>query len=220
MSFVTNNVISTLLFNKRSEFDDEEFLGFHHRITEYISMFDAAGIIWIVPDFISKRLPQRKRMLKIRKEIVGFCRGLYNEREKFADQEPECASDYLWQHFKTDSKEGHPFPKEQIAETLTDFFLAGQETTTTTLAWLFLNLMHKPEVRQKINEELQREFPDRTEIIPYEANVRLPYLMACIHEVLRFTPPLFSTLDHTALVELPRIQDSQRIPHFCQHDAP
>jgi len=37
-----------------------------------------------------------------------------------------------------------------------DLFLAGMETTTTTLMWTFLFFLHHPEVQEKVHKELDQ----------------------------------------------------------------
>ena len=202
VAYVTNNVISKLLFNKRYDFDDKKFLEVHHKLATYVDLFSPIHLFWVLPEFISKFMNKRKRLLKVRNEFIGFCQESYQEREEFADQEPECASDYLWKQFGSTPENEHAFSKNEIATVLVDFYVAGQETTTTSLAWLFLNLLHKPDIQHKVYEELRQEFPNVAELIPFDANAKLPYTMATMNESMRFTPALISTLEHAAEMDI------------------
>merc|ERR1712080_74701 len=44
--------------------------------------------------------------------------------------------------------------KENLAHVLLDLFIAGSETTSTTLTWAVLYMARYPEVQQKVQEEL------------------------------------------------------------------
>ena len=67
-------------------------------------------------------------------------------------------------------------------------FMAGHETTATTLTWAFYCLANAPWIEARILEELDRVCPGRT---PTIADVdRLEWCRAAILETLRLYPPV------------------------------
>ena len=69
------------------------------------------------------------------------------------------------------------------------FFIAGFETTATTLSYCTYELALHPEVQQKLYEETKAAFNEKGEI-DYDLLSRLPYLDAVVSETLRNYPPL------------------------------
>ncbi|KAL3073146.1 hypothetical protein niasHT_035422 [Heterodera trifolii] len=67
---------------------------------------------------------------------------------------------------------------------LLDFWIAGQETTTDTLNWGIIHLIHSPRVQQKLHEELDSVIgSDR--MITLADKVSLSYSNAVINEIMR-----------------------------------
>lgn len=74
---------------------------------------------------------------------------------------------------------------------------AGSTTTSVTLLSLLLHLAANPDVQQKAHEEVMRVVgPDRTP--GYDDIKDLPYIRACIKEVLRMHPTPFWGIKHYA----------------------
>ena len=72
------------------------------------------------------------------------------------------------------------------------FFAAGHETTSTTLLWVFYELVKQPEIQILCQEELDRVFPvqqDEEVIVAYEDISKCVYLGMVIKEALRLHPP-------------------------------
>ena len=46
--------------------------------------------------------------------------------------------------------------KENILSIFEEFFIAGMETTSSTLIWTFLYLLHYPDVQEKVHKEIVR----------------------------------------------------------------
>ena len=175
-------------------------------------LFNPTQLMFVLPPFLAKYLPTTIEVMKLRREFRQFMLDSFMKR-KPNDESPgeaECVSDYIWEAFGEQS-ETIPFPEEDIPYILIDLFMAGQETTTTTLSWAVLNLLHQPEVQEQVYKELLNEFPEREEIITLSAVTSCNYTMATIHEVQRFTPVSFSAIDHTANVDVENLR-GYRIP--------
>ncbi|KAJ2334190.1 hypothetical protein GGI00_001969, partial [Coemansia sp. RSA 2681] len=67
--------------------------------------------------------------------------------------------------------------------------VAGTDTTSNTMSWTLMHLMHYPNVYKRLRDDIRREFPDHSAPIRYEeARRHLPYLTAVISESMRLSP--------------------------------
>ncbi|PVD38385.1 hypothetical protein C0Q70_00999 [Pomacea canaliculata] len=67
------------------------------------------------------------------------------------------------------------------------FFIAGYETTASTLQYMAYCLALHPEVQEKIVSEIKEQLGD--EVPTHEGVTKLKYLDSVIHETLRMYPP-------------------------------
>ncbi|ODN06113.1 Vitamin D 25-hydroxylase, partial [Orchesella cincta] len=75
---------------------------------------------------------------------------------------------------------------KSFATVLQDIYIAGSETTATTLQWMFLYLAAFPSCQRKVAEEVLQNLGHST-TVTFEDKYRLPYTEAFIKEVLRFS---------------------------------
>ena len=74
-------------------------------------------------------------------------------------------------------------------------FIAGTDTTTSTLEWAMAELFHNPETLMKVQAELRSTInPDKK--LQENDIENLPYLKAVIKETLRLHPPLPFLVPH------------------------
>ncbi|CAL8147601.1 unnamed protein product [Orchesella dallaii] len=73
-----------------------------------------------------------------------------------------------------------------LAIVLQDIFIAGSETTATTLQWMFLYLATFPVCQQKVTEEIFQKLGHNSQVTVADKD-RLPYTEAFVKEVLRFS---------------------------------
>ncbi|XP_054160060.1 cytochrome P450 3A11-like, partial [Oppia nitens] len=80
------------------------------------------------------------------------------------------------------------------------FFIAGYETTASTLAYCFYELALNPQLQDRLYEETQQVF-DSDGNIDYEVLSRLPFTDSLLSETLRHYPPLLR-LDREAMADV------------------
>merc|ERR1712066_226554 len=73
---------------------------------------------------------------------------------------------------------------ENLTNNLMDLFMAGSETTSTTLTWAMLFMVRYPQVQARIQEELDRVI-GRNRNPSLKDRLSLPYIEAVIMEVQR-----------------------------------
>ncbi len=75
---------------------------------------------------------------------------------------------------------GHPpFSDAQLLGTVFDLWLAGLETTVTTLHWAFLYMIHYPEIQEKVQKEIEENVGNDRDIRMSHRS-QLPYTAATI----------------------------------------
>ncbi|XP_051951817.1 cytochrome P450 2J4 isoform X2 [Xyrauchen texanus] len=88
----------------------------------------------------------------------------------------------IWGQKPHDPTDG--FDEQNLVACALDLFLAGTETTSTSLSWSLIYLITNPEIQEKVQEEIDRVIGQlREPSIADRAN--MPYTDAVIHEILR-----------------------------------
>ncbi|XP_054157192.1 cytochrome P450 6k1-like [Oppia nitens] len=82
---------------------------------------------------------------------------------------------------------------EDLLATSMLFFVAGYETTATTLSTLMHSLAVNQDCQQKLYEEVTKQFDGKYD---YESIGQMPYLEACVAETLRIYSPITSLSRH------------------------
>ncbi|MEB3317331.1 MAG: cytochrome P450 [Cyanobacteriota bacterium] len=83
---------------------------------------------------------------------------------------------------------GEPLTDHELRDELLTLLVAGHETTATALSWALYWLATRPEVQQRLREELQAALPAPDAPLDLAALLKLPYLQAVCNETLRIYP--------------------------------
>lgn len=182
-----SNIICSVVFGSRFEYDDEDFKHLLHIINSNVQLVSSltAQVFNLVP-FI-KHLPgPHQQIRRNSNEVMAFIGKFYREHKETFD--PENLRDFLDAYIlEMDKQKSDPestFFEENLFMTIADLFLAGTDTTATTLRWGLLYMSQYPEVQERCHQEIAREVGyDRPPSL--NDKDRLPYVEATIREIQR-----------------------------------
>ena len=188
---VVMNVICALVFGSRYELDDPEFTKFMEINDTIMAMLVVGNVVDLFPwlGFIPfKSIQNLKAKCAERNEIIG---RIYRQHmEAWRVDNPKDLTDILLKTKKQAEDEDSSIKgfltDQHIIMTMSELFLAGMETTASTLCWALMYLIHNPEVQQILHQELDQVIgPDRLPELEDKKN--LPYMEATIAETLRLS---------------------------------
>ncbi|KAJ8752040.1 hypothetical protein K2173_001066 [Erythroxylum novogranatense] len=126
----------------------------------------------------------------------------FKEFDKFLDEIVDCHLARDWIAIKEDQKDfvdvlltiqkspdEASFGRDSIKALILDMFLAGIDTTSTTLEWTMTELLRHPKAMNRLQEEIRRVRGSRRSVTEDDLDKML-YLKAVIKETLRLHPPL------------------------------
>ncbi|KAJ6532070.1 lanosterol 14-alpha-demethylase [Mycena capillaripes] len=94
-------------------------------------------------------------------------------------------------------RNGDKLKDHEVAHIMIALLMAGQHTSSATLAWTMLHLASRPDVADALYDEQVKYFgnPDGTlRPMSYEDLRSLPILDSCVRETLRIHPPIHSIM--------------------------
>ncbi|EPB77227.1 unspecific monooxygenase [Ancylostoma ceylanicum] len=182
------------------------------KLTMFAQMFPFVHRLPVIGHFSKDRFERMTDLVKKNiKEDVERCLKTYNP-----DQEPECFVQAYYQKMQTNSELNY----DNLLNVCMDFFLAGMETTSTTLRWSTLFMAKHTNVQDKIRQEifsvLGADGKPSTSL-----RSRMPYTNAAIQEIQRCANivPLnvtHRTVKDTSVESVPIPRDTFVIGHI-QH---
>ncbi|KAI1892062.1 hypothetical protein AGOR_G00150110 [Albula goreensis] len=183
-----SNIICSVVFGRRFEYTDKQFLLMLKLMSTALKI--EAGM-WAQAynsfPFIMKLLPgPHKEMFSCFRQVCDFLREEIAHHQK--DWDPSTPRNfidcYLGEIEKRRDDPEAGFHEEGLCYCMLDLFVAGTETTSTTLLWAFLYMMKHPDIQEKVQAEIDRVVgQSRQPTMADRAN--MPYTDAVIHEVQR-----------------------------------
>jgi len=145
-----------------------------------VSMGQLSSLIPLPPAVPTpKNLAYRRAVARLDDIVYRIIR----ERRKHSDDRGDVLSMLL----DAKDEDGGSMSDEQIRDEAMTLFLAGHETTANALAWTFLLLAKNPDVRTRLEAEV-----DALDASPaYEDLKKLPYTLAVFKEAMRLYPPAY-----------------------------
>ncbi|KAH7845526.1 hypothetical protein Vadar_003156 [Vaccinium darrowii] len=203
---MTFNLMGNLMFSKdlldpNSE-HGADFFYHAEKIMELVAKPNIADFLPMLRVFDLQGI--KKKTLFHVKPVFEITGGFIRERTEAraaGGRGEEKSKDYMdvLLDFRGDGVEQPlSFSSVSINTTILEMFIAGTDTTTTTLEWAMAELLHSPRTLQKLQAEL-RTVVKQNQKLEEKHMENLPYLKAVIKETLRLHPPLPFLVPHKAM---------------------
>jgi len=221
-----SNIICGIVFGKRFDYDDKDFaslIGIINgnfkdntlaRPINYIPLFAADIIFKLINSFSSSKGTEVFKRFKSMRQFL-----LENIDQHRVDFDPSNLRDFTDLYLLSEQEEGaSKIDEEDAFNIILDLFLAGTETTSTTLQWLMIYMMYNQDVQEKCRQEIHQVIG--SERLPSATDKgTLLYTEATLLEVQRMATIVPLALPHVAKIDvkvgdftIPK--DSLVIPHI------
>ncbi|KAM8853414.1 cytochrome P450 2F3-like isoform 2-T2 [Synchiropus picturatus] len=205
LSCSVSNVICCLVFGQRFEYEDKRFLHLLKIISETLRFGSTPrGQLYNIFPWLMDIIPGRHHtVFSLMQELNHFIMIKIQEHQDSLDPASprdliDCFLTRLYQEKQDPSTEFH---HENLVGTAFDLFLAGTETTASTIRYALSILIKYP----KIQEEMQQEIDSvvgRQRSPSMEDRKSLPFTDAVIHEIQRMVDLTPLGVPHYALKDI------------------
>ncbi|CAM4675739.1 hypothetical protein PO909_014358 [Leuciscus waleckii] len=183
-----SNIICSIVFGDRFDYDNKRFANLLEILKENINHTGSlVGEVFNLLPIIKHFPGPHQKIYQNGEELKGFFReSIKAHRETLDPDSPRDFIDaYLLEIEKQKSNEDSTFHEENMVMSVADLFLAGTDTTSTTIRWGLIYLAQNPDVQERCHEEI-------VQVLGYDRSPsmddrdKLPYTNATVHEFQRF----------------------------------
>ncbi|XP_067207678.1 probable cytochrome P450 305a1 [Linepithema humile] len=180
------NVLWTLVTGKPLHYDLR--LKFMNLLNRRMQAFDMAGGLlsafpWI--RYVIPKVSGYKLLVEFNQELKSFLMDIINDhKERYVEgSKADFIDMFLSEIFKHEDKKSI-FTDDNLLVTLADFFIAGINTTTATLDFLFLQMANHQNVQQKLHKEIDAVIGSN-KFLNLEDRINMPFTEAILTECQR-----------------------------------
>uniref|UniRef100_A0A8C6XKW5 Uncharacterized protein n=1 Tax=Naja naja TaxID=35670 RepID=A0A8C6XKW5_NAJNA len=197
------NIISTILFGKRFEYDNRFFRTLLDEIHRDSKMATGLwGFLYNeVPLVRSLPLPHQTILATAKKVDVFIKKEVAEHKATMTLGEPRDFTDAYLEEMQKPERNGSSFEEGQLEILLSDQLVAGTETTSGTLQWGFLYLVAFPEIQEKCWKEIDTVVGNEASL-KYEDRKKMPYTNAVIHEIQRISNAVPLGIPHASIKDV------------------
>ena len=157
------NALWKVTVGERFSYDNPRLLSIVERLTEAFKIFgNPSQALLLAYPWLAKIIPSFFDIDHTDKVLMDVIDLMYEmilkHKETLDPNEPRDFTDMMLTEIeKTTDETSSMFGQlglDNLKVTLFDLFLAGSETTSTTLTWSFLYMVRYPEIQRKVQKEL------------------------------------------------------------------
>ncbi|XP_016381157.1 cytochrome P450 2K16 [Sinocyclocheilus rhinocerous] len=189
MNYAASSVISSIVYGRSFKYTDPQLRCMVDRANESVRLSGTASVqLYNMFPFLSPWLKNLKLIMnnlaldiKEISELVSSLHQTLNSQDLrgFVDS-------FLirMQNAEESGVKNSLFQKQNLIFTVANLFVAGTDTTSTTLRWGLLFMAKYPHIQDRLQEEIDQVIGGRQPVSEDRKN--LPYTDAVIHETQRF----------------------------------
>ncbi|XP_010114988.1 PREDICTED: cytochrome P450 2C20-like isoform X1 [Chlamydotis macqueenii] len=200
LSCAVSNVICSIVFGRRYDYKDKKFLALMNNMNNIFQMMNSKwGQLYQMYSKILDYFPGPHN--KIFREFDDL-KAFVAEEVKLhqASLDPSSPQDFidcfLSKMQEEKEKPNSSFHMKNLITSTFDLFIAGTETTSTTVRFGLLLLLKYPKIQEKVQEEIDRVV-GRSRKPCVADRAQMPYTDAVVHEIQRFISLIPLALPHT-----------------------
>ncbi|XP_052031537.1 cytochrome P450 2J5 isoform X2 [Apodemus sylvaticus] len=182
-----SNIICSVTFGERFEYEDCQFQELLKLLDEAMHLQGSvAGQLYNAFPRIMKYLPgPHQKIFRNWEELKLFISHIIKKHQKdWNPDEPRDFIDAFLMEMQKYPDRTTSFNEENLICSTLDLFLAGTETTSTTLRWALLYMTVYPEIQENVQAEIDRVVGHKRQVSLSDRD-SMPYTNAVIHEVQR-----------------------------------
>ncbi|OPJ77000.1 hypothetical protein AV530_007432 [Patagioenas fasciata monilis] len=181
-----SNIICSVTFGNRFDYHDEDFQKLLQLIDETLTLSGAtmSQLYNAFPSIIKFFPGAHQTVFKNSRLMRNFVKERINKHKE--DWNPSESRDFIDCYLQEIAKNNSDgiFQEENLMACAVDLFLAGTETTSTTIRWALLFMAMYPEIQARVQAEIDTVIGQgRQPALDDRSN--MPYTSAVIHEVQR-----------------------------------
>ncbi|KAM9385849.1 LOW QUALITY PROTEIN: uncharacterized protein KZ484_007428 [Pholidichthys leucotaenia] len=182
-----SNIICCLVFGNRFEYSDKQYQYILKTLSEimYLEGSPWAQLYNTMP-WLMRLLPgPHQKIFTLLQNIIDFAEIKIKEhRETLDTSSPRDYIDAFLIEMGQNKDKDALFSSRNLCYCTMDLFAAGTETTTTTLHWGLLYMIHYPDIQEKVQAEIDTVIGSSRQ--PSMADrEKMPYTNAVVHEIQR-----------------------------------
>ncbi|XP_076057956.1 cytochrome P450 2D20-like [Oratosquilla oratoria] len=198
------NVLWAMVMGKRYSYSDPELQDVIDQFDKFIRTMNPVSPITMVPGLgpLVRYLPSFVQLEEALEKIIVFVKGeLFGVQQAHEGSEPgdHLVGAYLDAIEKNKGKESH-LDKTQLMAIVVELFVAGSETTSSTLNNGIQLMTKHPEVQTRVQKELEAVV-GLGNMPSFDHMDKVPYTLATIYEIQRFTSLVPISIPHAALYD-------------------
>ncbi|KAE8605374.1 hypothetical protein XENTR_v10015087 [Xenopus tropicalis] len=204
MNAAVANIIVSILLAHRFEYQDPTLLKLIGLINEIVKL-SGRPIIMIYdafPSVVSWLPGSHQKVLENTRGLRNFIKETFTEHKARLDinDQRDLIDVFLVKQREEKPNPGLFFHNENLISLVSNLFVAGMETTSTTLRWGLLLMMKYPEIQKKVQNEIDKVIGSAQPQM--EHRKQMPYTDAVIHEIQRFADIVPTNLPHATTMDV------------------